>query len=77
MLKLDKRMIDSLLSMSDEKLTAVMRGMTAWLSHSGEVDSKRMAGIRGILSEMTDADLSRIAELILIYKSSKGGRRNG
>ena len=77
MMKLDRRMIDSLLAMSDEKLAMVLRGLSSSLSHSKEIDPRRVRGIRGLLSQLTDSDIERISELMLIYKASKGGRRNG
>ena len=76
-MKLDRRLIDTLLSMSDEKLTMAVRGLSSGLSHSGDIDPRRISGIRGMLSELTDHALERVSELLTVYKNSKGGRRNG
>ena len=71
---LDKRSVDMLLSLDDERLAQVI----ARLAGDAGIDPSmiklgkgELAGIRAALSGATDKDIARAAELIKSYKRGK------
>lgn len=76
-MKLDKKTLDMISSLPDEKLwqiinvIAVQTGMTV---NSKMPDKEKMSQIRSAMSNLTDGDLSRAAE---IFDLLKGGNKNG
>lgn len=72
---IDKKMLDSLLGLSDERLMQMLRLLsgTAGLPSSKPPSAETVAGIRSVLRSMTDADLARATELISAYKEGKKG----
>ena len=73
---LDKRAIDMLMNLDDDKLILVIKKL---ISDAGidpntvNIGKKEIAGIRAALSGATDGDISRAAELIKQYKNGKKG----
>ena len=73
---LDKRAIDTLLSLDDAKLILVIKKLAAdaGLNPDGiKIGEKEIAGIRAALSGASDGDISRAAELIRQFKSGNFG----
>ncbi len=67
----DKKALDGLLELSDDKLCSIIRALSGGEFPKRTPDGKTMAGIRGVLSEVTDADIVRALELISVYKRSR------
>ena len=67
----DKKALDSLLELSDEKLCSIIRAISGGELPKRTPDAGTMAGIRGVLAQVTDADIVRGLELISIYKKSR------
>ncbi|MBQ6789399.1 MAG: hypothetical protein IJO81_04365 [Clostridia bacterium] len=78
-MKFDKKALDSLLSLPDEQLVGMMRVISKGEFPSKRTDACTIAGLRHMLSQVTDGDISRACELIEQYKLGKkaGGRNNG
>ena len=72
---LNKALIDKMLEMPDDKLLVmlkiVMAGAGADTSGKtmSRLDPKTLRKLRGVLKEITDDDLVRIAELTEVYKN--------
>ncbi len=64
----DKKALDGLLELPDDKLCQIIRALSGGEVPKKTPDAKTMAGIRGVLAEVTDADIVRALELISIYK---------
>ena len=74
-MKIDKKTVDSLLALDDEKLVGVVRLIAARSGYAGEVKTpgrESLAGIRRVLGSMSEDELARAAELAEIYKKKKG-----
>ena len=71
---LDRKLIDSLNDLSDERLwhmfCMLMSGAGVDMGRK-KYDPKRICGIRALLSAVTDEDICRINELIELYNSHK------
>ena len=77
-MKFDKKALDSLLSLPDEQLVSMMRVISKGEFPSKKTDARTIAGLRHMLSQVTDGDISRASELIELYKTGKkAGGRNG
>lgn len=77
---IDKKTLDMLLALSDEKLCQMLRLLSSGSGSKldfGEPDRETVAGIRGALSQLTERDLSRAEELITAYKKAKKEGRHG
>lgn len=70
-MKLDKRMIDSLLGLPDDKLSAVAVAFVGRFSAEKMRDAGRITAIRRVLSQVTEEDLQRVSELMSLYRRSK------
>lgn len=73
-MKLDKKTLDLLSSLPDDKLWQMMRLVSASAGAAlpeKMPDAKKMAGLRAALSDVSEGDLDRAAELIGIYKGEK------
>lgn len=70
-MKIDKRTIESLLQLPDDKLIMMIRAISGGEFPKNEPDAKSVAGLRTVLSKVTDADVERALQLISLYKSSK------
>lgn len=74
MLKIDKKTIDSMLALPDDRFAQMVRLVAAASGHSlrdGQPDSAAILGLRGLLRQVTEGDVKRASELLQIYKSSK------
>jgi len=73
-MKIDKKTLDMLVSLPDEKL---WQTLSLIASASGirlpldKPDEKAMAGLRRAVSELSDGDISRAAEIFAKYKEGK------
>ena len=73
-MKLDKKMIDQMLSLPDEKLWQMFEllSMGSGLKLGAKTpDPAGMRKIRAVLGDITDADIGRVLELIDLYKGTK------
>ena len=71
---LDKRTLDTLLTLDDDKLALVIQRIAADAGippKSLNIGKSELAGIRSALSMATDSDISRALELIKNYKNGK------
>ena len=71
---LDKRAIDMLLTLDDEKLARVIKKIAsdAGIDPSTvNIGERELAGLRAALSSATDGDLARAGELLKQYKDGK------
>lgn len=73
-MNIDKRTLDMLLTLSDDKLATVIKKLAA---DSGvdvsnfNISQADLAAIRATLSMATDSDIARATELIQNYKTTK------
>ena len=70
-MKIDRRKIDTLCGMSDERLWGTLKFLAA--ANGMDISKKRVtpsdiAGVRRLLASLGDGDISRINELIGIYR---------
>ena len=73
---LDKRSINMLLSLDDQRLASVIRQLAANAGLPAEslnLGARELQGIREALSLANDGDVSRAAELIEEFKKGKKG----
>lgn len=73
---LDKKAIDTILTLDDEKLTFVIQRLAASAGidpSSLKIGKSELDGIRAALSVATDGDIQRFSELIKKYKSGGAG----
>ena len=71
---LDKRAIDMLLTLDDEKLAKVIKKIAADAGiapSTVNIGAKELAGLRAALSGATDGDIARAGELLKQYKDGK------
>ena len=74
MFKIDKKTIDAMMALPDDKLSQMVRLIAATSGHSlkeGQPDAAAISGLRGLLREVTDGDIERASHLLHIYKSNK------
>ncbi|MBQ8524921.1 MAG: hypothetical protein IJ457_09905 [Clostridia bacterium] len=72
-MKIDKKTLDMLLGLPDDKLMQMMSLITG-SQHGGTAPSaESIAGLRKVLSQVTDADIARAMELATLYKQGKKG----
>ncbi len=77
-MKFDKKALDSLLSLPDEQLISMIRVISKGEFPSRKTDAGTIAGLRNMLSYVTDGDIERASELIALYKlGKKAGGKNG
>lgn len=78
-MKLDKKTLDMLKTLPDEKLWQMLRvvALSIGVSVPDKMpDADKMAGFRAALDNIGDGDLERATEIIDIYKGGKGnGKR--
>lgn len=73
-MKLDKRMIDQMLSLPDDKLWQMFQLISMGCGMKvGEKapDPGNMRKLRAVLEAITDADIERVTELIGLYREAK------
>ena len=73
-MKLDKRMIDQMLSLPDDKLWQMFQllSMGSGLKMGEKApDPAGMRKLRVVLEEITDDNIGRVLELIDLYKRTK------
>ncbi|MBR6808562.1 MAG: hypothetical protein IKM46_09350 [Clostridia bacterium] len=70
-MKIDKKTLDSLLSLPDDKLIMMLRVISGGEFPKKAPDDATISGLRQMLGAVTDADLLRASELIGIYKKGK------
>lgn len=70
-MKIDKKMLESIAALPDEKLLVVLKTLLSGMSPSKDADARTLAGIRYVIGELTDADIERACELIALYKKGK------
>lgn len=73
-MKLDKRMIDQMLSLPDDKLWQMFQliSMGSGMNLGDRApDSAGMRKLRTVLEDITDDDIGRVMELIDLYKKAK------
>ncbi len=71
---LDKRAIDMLLTLDDEKLTRVIKKIAADAGidpSTVNIGERELAGLRTALSGATEGDIARAGELLKQYKDGK------
>ena len=72
-MKIDKKMIDTMLALPDEKLWQMIKIL---LSANGAnapdktIDPAAMRKLRAVLTAVTDADIERLMVLMEIYRSA-------
>ncbi len=69
---INKKMIDKMLDLSDEKLLSMAKFLTASMgmeSAGKQLNEKNIKKVRAVLSELTDQDLERVAYLTERYKN--------
>lgn len=74
-MKLDKKTLDMLAALPDEKLWQMVRmvALSMGISVPEKMpEQEKMAGFRAAMSNVGDGDISRAMELIDIYKGGKG-----
>ncbi len=73
-MKLDKSMLNQMLSLPDDKLWQMIQLISAGsgmkLGDKGPSEES-MHKIRAVLGEVTDSDIERILSLIGVYKNTK------
>ena len=73
-MKIDKKMLESLLNLPDDKLMQMIRMLTGNMGSSSKPPSpETVAGLRNVIKQVTDEDISRATELIEMYKQGKKG----
>ena len=73
-MKIDKKMLDAMSALPDDKLWAMLRivSAAAGLSLPERMpDAAQMKNLRAAISEVGDDDIKRAAELAAIYKGEK------
>ncbi len=77
-MKFGKKALDSLLTLPDEQFISMMRVISKGEFPTRKTDAGTIAGLRHMLSLVTDEDISRACELIEQYKlGKKAGGNNG
>ena len=70
-MKIDKKMLDAMLELPDDKLSALVGTFLGRFSVEKTRDTRRMAALRQVLEAVTESDLQRLSELMTLYKRSK------
>ncbi len=73
-MKLEKKMIDQLLALPDDKLWQMFQLLavgTGMKPGDKVPDASGMRKLRAVLEAVTDADIGRVTELIDLYKGTK------
>ena len=70
-MKIDKKMIDCLLELPDDKLSAAAGAFLGRFSSEKLWDTRRIGALRCVLTQVTEGDLQRLSELMTLYKRSK------
>lgn len=68
---IDKKMLESLLQLPDEKLIQMLSLVSGGEFPSKNVSPQTVAGLRNMLVNVTDEDISRAVELLSQYKKGK------
>ncbi|MCQ2455932.1 MAG: hypothetical protein MJ096_01100 [Clostridia bacterium] len=74
----DKKTLDMLLTLPDDMLCRMLKMLTSGNGPklgTGEPDRETVAGLRAVLSQVTERDLERAEELLKVYK--KAGKEGG
>lgn len=71
-MKFDRKTVDTLISMSDEKLAGFLTFLAAakGLTREGGMKPETARKLRETMKALTDDDIGRISELVDIYKKS-------
>lgn len=69
-MKIDKKTIESLLCLPDEKLIMMIRAISGG-EFPKNSDPGTVAGLRSVLSRVTDEDIERAMQFISYYKKAK------
>lgn len=73
-MKLDKKMIDQMLALPDDKLWQMFQLIsmgTGMKMGDKAPDSAGMRKLRAVMEDITDADIGRVMELLDLYKQTK------
>ncbi len=73
-MQLDKRMLDQMLSLPDEKLWQMFQlfAMGSGMKVGDKApDPLNMRKLRAVLGSVTDSDITRVMELIGLYKETR------
>lgn len=73
-MKLDKKMIDQMLALPDDKLWQMFQLIsmgTGMKLGDKAPDSGGMRKLRAVMEDITDADIGRVMELLDLYKQTK------
>ena len=70
-MKIDKKALESLLSLPDDKLIMMLRIISKGEFPKKDPDPATVAGLRAMLCEVTESDLDRAMQLINTYKKGK------
>jgi len=73
-MKLEKKMIDQMLALPDDKLWQMFQLLavgTGMKPGDKVPDASGMRKLRAVLEAVTDADIGRVTELIDLYKGTK------
>lgn len=71
-MKFDRKTVDMLISMDDEKLVGFLTFLAAakGLTRESGIKPETARRLKEVMRSLTDADVDRISELIDIYKKS-------
>ena len=69
-MNIDKRTLESLMELPDEKLIKMLSLVTG-KSEFRSMTPSSIAGLRKAIAEVTDADIARALELMTAYKDGK------
>jgi len=72
-MNIDKRSLDALLTLPDDKLLQMIRVVTGNKDLGRTMSPESITGLRRALSRVTDGDIARALELIDLYKQGKKG----
>lgn len=73
-MKLDKKMIDQMLALPDDKLWQMFQLIsmgTGMKMGDKAPDPAGMRKLRAVMEDITDADIGRVMELLDLYKQTK------
>ena len=70
-MNIDKRSLDALLTLPDDKLLQMIRVVTGNKDLGRTMSPESITGLRRALSRVTDGDIARALELIDLYKQGK------
>ncbi|MBQ7475266.1 MAG: hypothetical protein IJS78_05030 [Clostridia bacterium] len=71
-MKFDRKTVDTLMDMPDEKLgrLAALLAAEKGISRDGGMKPDAARKLKGVMARLTDGDIERISELIEIYRKN-------